>query len=121
MGSKVNPLLAKYEAKAKAEARAEYDIKLEIREEIDLIALLLVVHRHLHVGPGRAPGAVEGYVQAKLEVAQAIVKETSEDEQGEFCKTQRDLAKAMKTILGAVAWQHYKHLFPMLRAYWDLV
>lgn len=121
MGSKQNPLLAKYEAKAKAEARAEYDIKLEIREEIDLIALLLMVHRHLHVGPGRAPGAVDSYTQAKLEVAQAIVKETSEDEQGEFCKTQHDLAKALKNIFGAEAWQHYKHLFPMLRSYWDLV
>ena len=121
MGSKQNPLLAKYEAKAKAEARAEYNIKLEIREEIDLIALLLMVHRCLHVGPGRAPGAVDSYNQAKLEVAQAIVKETSEDEQGEFCKTQRDLAKAMKNILGAEAWQQHKHLFPMLRPYWDLV
>ena len=121
MGSKQNPLLAKYEAKAKAEARAEYDIKLEVLEEIDLIALLLMVHRHLHVGPGRAPGAVDSYVQAKLEVAQAIVKETSEDEQGEFCKTQHDLAKALKGIFGAEAWEHYKHMFPMLRPYWDLV
>lgn len=121
MGSKVNPLLAKYEAKAKAEARAEYNIKLEIREEIDLIALLLMVHRHLHVGPGRAPGAVDSYNRTKLEVAQAIAKETSEDEQGEFCKTQHDLAKALKNILGTEAWQQYKHLFPMLRSYWDLV
>lgn len=121
MGNKVNPLLAKYEAQAKAEARAEYNIKLDIREEIDLIALLLMVHRHLHVGPGRAPGAVDSYDQARLEVAQAIVKESSEDEQGEFCKTQRDLAKALKSILGAAAWQRYKHKFPMLRSYWDLV
>lgn len=118
---KANPLLAKYEAKAKAEARAEYDIKVEIREEIDMIALMLCAHRQLHVGPGRAPGVLDGYAQAKLEVAQAIVKESSEDEQGEFCVTQRDLAKAMKQILGAQAWQHYKYLFPMLRSYWDLV
>lgn len=121
MGSKQNQLLAKYEAKAKAEARAEYNIKLEICAEIDLIALLLMVHRRLHVGPGRASGAVDGYVQAKLEVAQAIMKEISEDEQGEFCRTQRDLAKALKGIFGAEAWQQHKHLFPMLRSYWDLV
>lgn len=121
MGAKVNPLLAKYEAQAKAEARAEYNIKLEIREEIDLIALMLMVHRHLHVGPGRAAGSINEYNQAKLEVAQAIVQESSEDEQGEFCRTQRDLAKAMKNILGAEAWQQYKHLFPLLRSYWDLV
>ena len=121
MGSKVNPLLAKYEAKAKAEARAEYNIKLEIREEIDLIALLLDVHRTLKVGSGRAASVLAGYDQVKMEVAKAIVAESSEDEQGEFCKTQRDLAKALKNILGDEAWQQNKHRFPMLRDYWDLV
>ena len=121
MGNKVNPLLAKYEAKAKAEARAEYDIKVEIREEIDMIALLLCVHRQLKVGPGRSPGVLDGYSNAKLEVAKAIVNEVSTDEQGEFCKTQHDLAKALKGILGADTWQHYKHLFPMLKPFWDLV
>lgn len=121
MGGKVNPLLAKYEAKAKAEARAEYNIKVEIREEIDLIALLLCVHRRLNVGPGRATGVLDSYTDAKLEVAKAIVNEVSTDEQGEFCKTQCDLAKALKGILGADAWQHYKCLFPMLRSFWDLV
>lgn len=121
MGNKINPLLAKYEAKAKAEAKAKYDIELDIRREIDMISLLLMVHRYFHVGPGRASGVVDSYDRAKLEVAKAIVKESSEDEQGEFCRTQRDLAKALKTIFGAEAWQQHKHLFPMLRSYWDLV
>lgn len=118
---KQNALLAKYEAKAKAEARIEYEIKLDLHTEIDLIALLLAVHEDLGVGPGRAERIFNGFLESKMEVADAIVKESTEDEQGEFCKTQRDLAKALKEIFGETKWKQYQHWFPMLKAYWNLV
>ena len=118
---KPNAMLARYEAKARAEAKAEYDAKLDILSEIDLIAHMLSVHEDLGVGPGRAEASLNGYLESKLEVAEAIYKECTEDEQGEFCVTQRDLAKSLKEIFGATNWNKYKYMFPMLRTYWDLV
>ena len=119
MGAKQNPLLAKYEAKAKAEARAEYEIKLDIHNEINLIAFLKSVHIDFNVGPGRAKKSLDGFLETKMDIARAIVKETSEDEQGDFWVTQRDLARELKRILGPENWEHCKVLFPTLQFYWD--
>lgn len=118
---KKNPLLERYKEQAKAEARAEYDIKLAIHEEIDLIALLKAVHLDLGVGPGRAKKVLDGFLESKMDVARAIVQETSEDAQGDFWVTQRNLAIELKSILGDEAWQSCKVLFPTLEFYWDKV
>lgn len=116
---KKNPLLERYKEQAKAEAKAEYDIKLAIHNEIDLIALLKSVHLDLDVGPGRAKKVLDGFLETKMEVARDIVQETSEDAQGDFWVTQRNLAKELKEILGPEAWQACKVLFPTLQFYWD--
>lgn len=121
MGSKPNPLLEKYERKAKAEAAAEYQVMLGMHTEINEIAHMVSIHRKLGVGPGRADACFEEYQNVRLEVAKAILKETSEDEQGEFCKTQRDLALCLKRIFGPEAWEKHKHRFPILSSYIDLV
>lgn len=119
MGTKQNPLLAKYEAKARAEARAEYDLKLAIHEEIDLIALLKSIYLNLDVDPDQAKKVLDGFIESKMDVARDIVQESSEDAQGDFWVTQRNLAKELKEILGPEAWQACKALFPTLRFYWD--
>ena len=121
MAKKPNTLLAQYEARAKAIARAEYDAKLDIHAEIDLMAHLLSIHEDLGVGPGRAEKSLNGFLESKMDIAQAIVDETTDDSQGEFCKTQRDLAKSLQGILGSEAWERCKYLFPTLRDYWDIV
>lgn len=120
-GNKQNAMLAKLEAKAEAKVNAKYSQMLNIHSEIDLIAHMLVAHEDLGVGPGRAEKVLNGFLESKLDVAQAIVTECDEDEQGEFCKTQRDLAKALKDIFGPTLWEKYKVMFPMLKTYWDLV
>lgn len=117
MSKKPNPLLAQFEAKF----QAEYSHKVAIHNEIDLIAHLLSNHEDLGVGPGRAEASLNGFLESKMEIAQAIVDESTDDTKGEFCKTQRDLAKMLKGILGADAWSRCKVLFPTLKDYWDIV
>lgn len=119
MGVKSNPLLAKYEARAKAEARAEYAAKLDIHNEIDLIAFLKSIHLDLGVGPGRAEKSLNGFLESKMDIAEAILKEATEDDQGDFWVTQRNLAAELKSILGPEAWDRCKTLFPTLQFYWD--
>lgn len=121
MPAKQNALLAKYEAAAEARARAYYDSLLASHAEIDLITHMVSASEDLGVGPHNAESVLNGFLETKLEVAEEIVRESSDDEQGEFCKTQRDLAKLLKDIFGARLWHKYKHYFPMLRTYWDLV
>ena len=119
MSRKNNDLLSRIKADAEAKAKAEYDVKLAIHEEIDLIAHLLSCHEDLGVGPGRARKVLNGYLESKMDVAEAIVKETSEDSQGDFWETQRNLALQLRRILGEDLWNECKGLFPMLSFYWD--
>ena len=116
---KGNPLLNKLKQQAEAKARAEYNAKLAIHSEIELIALLYSAHKDLGVGPGRAKKVLDGFLESKHDVAKAIVKETTEDSQGDFWITQRDIARDLKRILGAENWQECKVLFPTLKYYWD--
>lgn len=118
---KPNAMLEKLKAQAEAKAKAEYDIKVLIHNEIDLIAHLISCHEDLGVGPGRAERCLNGFLESKMDVAEAIVKESDEDEQGEFLVTQRDLAKQLKEILGPEAWERQKHKFPLLKDFWDIV
>lgn len=118
---KKNPLLEKLRLEAEAKARAEYATKLAIHEEIDLIAFLRSVHLDLQVGPGRARKVLNGFLESKMDIAAAIVQETSEDQQGDFWETQRNLAVEIKSILGDELWNECKSLFPMLSFYWDRI
>lgn len=112
---KPNPLLNKIYAQAKA----EYDARLAIHDEIELIAFLLSIHADLGVGPGRAEASLCGFLASKMEIAEDILRETSEDSQGDFWVTQRNLAMQLKRILGPEAWNRHKTLFPTLKFYWD--
>lgn len=118
---KQNKLLAELEAKAGAKANAIYELRLASLNEIDLITHLISCHEDLGVGPGRAEKCLNGFLETKMDVANAIINEADEDEDGEFLLTQRDLAKLLKSILGPEAWERHKTKFPMLKEFWDKV
>jgi hypothetical protein len=116
MAKKQNAFLARLQAQAqKREA-----VKTEAHVEIDTMAMLLAANDRLQVGPGRSPGLVNDYLAYKLEIAEAIIKELSEDQSAvkELVVIRRDLAVRLKGILGAEGWEKYKTLFPFLREYW---
>lgn len=116
MATKQNAFLARLQAQAqKREA-----VKTEAHVEIDTMAMLLAANDRLQVGPGRSPGLVNDYLAYKLEIAEAILKELSEDQSAvkELVVIRRDLAARLKRILGAEGWEKYKTLFPFLRDYW---
>lgn len=116
MAKKQNAFLANLQAKADAKAAA----RTEAHVEIDTIAMLLAAHDRLQVGPGRADGLVNDFLAWKLEIAEAIEKEWSEDhsKKKEILVVRRDLAKRLQEILGPAGWEKWKTLFPFLREYW---
>lgn len=116
MAKKQNPFLEMLQAQADAKA----SIKAQAHVEMDLIALLLMVHDKFSVGPGRADGVVNDFLRWKLEIAEAIDKEWQEDhsKQKEILVVKRDLAVRLKAILGPAGWAKCKTLFPLLRDYW---
>lgn len=116
MAKKQNPFLAQLKAQADKKASARSDATAEI----DTIALLLAVHDRLQVGPGRADGVLNDFLDWKVEIAEAITKELDEDlsKKKEILIVRRDLAKRVKEILGPEAWERRKTLFPFLREYW---
>ena len=115
--AKKNAFLMQMQAKAdkKASARAE------MHSEIDTMAMLLAVHDTLKVGKGRSPMVVNSFLAYKMEIAEEILKEISEDQskKKEIVMLRRDLAARMKEILGKDGWEQYKTLFPFLRDYWE--
>lgn len=116
MAKKQNPFLAQLQAQAEAKA----DLKAQAHVEMDLIAMLLMVNDKFQVGPGRADGCVNDFLEWKLDIAEAIDKEWTEDQskQKEIVVVKRDLAKRLKEILGPEGWEKCKTLLPMLRDYW---
>ena len=104
-----------------AALEAKYQGRLECQHEMDLIAHMISCHEDLGVGPGRAEKCLTGFLESKLDVANAIVNESEEDEDDEFLITQRDLAKLLKSIFGAAGWERHKTKFPMLKEFWDKV
>lgn len=117
MAKKVNPFLAKLEAKAQAKEAQ----KTEAHVEIDTIALLMAAHDVFQAGPGRSGKLVNSFLAYKMEIAEEIIKELDEQEgkKKEILVTRRDLAKNLKEILGKENWEKYKTLFPFVRDYWD--
>lgn len=107
-------------AKLQAQAQAKESVKTSAHVEIDTIAMLLMVHDRLKVGPGRADGCINDFLAWKMEIAEAITKELEEDQSKikELLIVKRDLAKRIKEILGPETWEKRKTLFPMLRDYW---
>lgn len=114
--AKKNAFLANLKAQAEAKAAA----KTETHVEIDTIALLLSAHDVLKVGPGRAGTLLNSFLAWKLEIAEAIEKEWSEDQskKKEILVVRRDLAKLIREILGPEGWETWKTLFPFLHEYW---
>ena len=121
MANKPNPLLAKMEAKLEA----EYQTRLRFHSEIDRIAVLVAANRELKVGPGRAPGFLDTYRDTKVEIAKMIKEDVGDglkkggNGDPEFLQSKRDIAVALRNILGPEAWQKYKYDFPMVEEYWD--
>lgn len=115
--AKKNAFLAKLEA----QAAAKQAVKTEAHVEIDTMAMLLAVNGRLQVGPGRADGVVNDFLEWKLEIAEAIIKELSEDQskKKELLIVKRDLAQRLKEILGREAWEKRKTLFPFLKEFWE--
>lgn len=120
-GVKPNSMLARYEARAKAEAKAEYELQLDLHGQIDLAAHLISAHEDLGVGPGRAERVLNGFLESKMDVVEAINAECDSDDKGECVKTLRDLAVLLKRILGPANWDKYKYMFPVLKDWWNLV
>jgi hypothetical protein len=116
MAKKQNAFLAKLQAEAQKREAA----KTEAHVEIDTMAMLLMVHDRLKVGPGRADGCINDFLAWKLEIAEAITQELAEDlsKHKELVIVKRDLAKRIKEILGPEGWEKWKTLFPFLRDYW---
>ena len=115
--AKKNAFLMQMQAKAdkKASARAEMHV------EVDTMAMLLAIHDTLEVGKGRSPMVLNSFLAYKIEIAEEILKEISEDQskKKEIILVRRDLAARMKEILGKDGWEQYKTLFPFLRDYWE--
>ena len=109
--NKQNPLLAAFEA----QLEAKYMKMLHMNSEIDLIADLIAANNELKVGAGRA-----GYFLAeKLDVKMQIATEILKEDDPELLYTKHNLAKRLKSILGAENWIKHRGLFLLLQEYWD--
>ena len=108
-------------AKLQAQAAAREAPRSEAHVQIDTMAMLFAVNDELQVGPGRSPGVVNSFLNWKLDIADAIVKELDEDQskKKEFIVVKRNLTKKLKGILGAEGWAQYKTLFPILEEFWE--
>lgn len=109
---KPNPLLAAFEAKKEA----EFKNRLAANSEINMIAMLIAANRELHVGAGRAGNFLAEQIDVKMQIAHEILQE----DDPELLYTKHNLAKCLKSILGAEGWKTYHELFPLLREYWDI-
>ncbi len=122
MAKKQNPLLAAFEAKKEA----EFDIRLRQNSELSIIAMLIAAHNELKVGPGRAGFLLAEYIDVKMQIADDLLTDIGDSHKKggngdpEFLHTKKDLALALKRILGEENWKNYRELFPICREYWDI-
>lgn len=110
MSVKQNPLLAAFEAKLKA----QYQLQLDINSEIDLIAHLISCNEDLKVGPGRAEVVLNGFLESKMDIVEAVVA----DDDKELTYSKYKIAQRLKQILGPENWVKYRENFPLLKEYW---
>lgn len=108
---KPNPLLAALEA----QIEEKYMKMFHMNSEIDLIADLIAANNELKVGAGRAGNFLAEKIDVKMQIATEILKE----DDPELIYTKHNLAKRLKSILGVEGWIKYRHLFQLLREYWD--
>lgn len=108
-------------AKLQAQAQAKEAQKTDANVELDTMAMLLAAHDVLQCGPGRADALVNAFLAYKLEIAEDVHKELSEDlsKKKELVIIKRNLAYQLREILGPEAWEKRKPLFPFLRDFWD--
>lgn len=111
MKNKSNPILAAHEAKLER----QYKQRLQRNSEVDMMALLIAANRELKVGSGRSGYFLAEYIDQKVEIAKAILK----DDDPELLHTKKELAQCLRSILGEENWKQYRELFPLLREYWD--
>ena len=113
MAKKQNPILEAFEAKKEAEFKA----RLERNSEINVIAMLIAGSRLGFLGEKRADLLIEEQIYVKMELARNLLQDAKDDK--EMAYTKADLARTLKQILGPEGWNKRKHLFPLLREYWD--
>lgn len=94
--------------------------------EIYMIALLISANDELKVGPGRAPGFLEKFLEVKTEIALELTKDVGDSRRHkngngdpEFLKTKNDLAKRVRQILGRDGWIRFRDLFPLLSDFYN--
>lgn len=113
MAKKQNPLLAAFEAKLEA----EYKERLNRNEEFNLISMLIAGSRLGFLGEKRADLLIEEQIDVKMELVNNLLNDAKDDK--ELTYTKADLARTLQQILGPEVWNKRKHLFPLLREYWD--
>lgn len=113
-------------AKRDAQKEAEYKRQQRAHSEIHIIAMLIAAHNELKVGPGRADFLLAEYIDVKMQIARDLLEDVGDSHKKggsgdpEFLHTKRDLAVALKRILGPEKWKERRELFPMLQQYWDI-
>ncbi len=110
---KQNAYLAKLEAKQEA----KYHKMLDLHDEIDYMAMMLMLNEELSVGAGRADNLFKAFLARKMEIAEMVVADSQGDK--EILHTKSQLAKRMRKIFGPESWTDRKHWFTMLREYWE--
>ena len=110
---KPNAYMARYEAKQEA----KYHKMLDIHDEIDYMAMMLMLNDELHVGPGRADKLFNDFLANKMEIAEMVVEDSRGDRS--ILHTKSQLAKRMRKIFGPEHWEKRKHWFSMLKEFWE--
>ena len=113
MAKKKNPLLDAFEAKLEA----QYKERLSCNDEINLISMLIAGSRLGFLGEKRGDLLIEEQIDVKMELVENLLQDAKEDES--LAYTKADLARTLKQILGEDGWNKRKHLFKLLRDYWD--
>lgn len=109
---KTNAYLAKLEAKQEA----KYHKMLDIHDEIDYMAMMLMLNDELHVGPGRADKLFNDFLARKMEIAEMVVADSQGDK--EILHTKSQLAKRLAGIFGREHWPKRQGWFTMLKEFW---
>ena len=113
MAKKQNPMLAAFEAKLEA----QYKERLSCNDEINLISMLIAGSRLGFLGEIRGDLLIEEQIDVKMELVENLLQDAKDDKDLTFTKA--DLARTLKQILGPEGWNKRKHLFKLLRDYWD--
>lgn len=109
---KPNAYMAAYEAKQEA----KYHKMLDLHDEIDYMAMMLMLNDELHVGPGRADNLFNAFLARKMEIAEMVVEDSKGDTS--IIHTKSQLAKRLAGIFGREHWPTRQVWFTMLKEFW---